>query len=110
MKDAQLNGSKDFKPCYKESVERIPTELDTCFNDDKDDAKVTSVIDVDEYSNARETWGKKDPNTPKRNPKLGQFQQSPSVPLSKTPDIKKKNKSGHSSAFFEFLHKGDKKK
>ena len=86
MKDAQLNGSKDFKPCYKESVERIPTEVDTCFNDGKDDAKVTSVIDVDEYSNARETWGKKDPNTPKRNPKLGQFQQSPSVPLSKTPE------------------------
>lgn len=106
---SQLNGSKDFKPCCKESVERIPTKVDTCFNDDKDNAKVTSVIDVDEYSNAQETWGKKDPATPKRNPKIGQFQQSPSVPLSKTPDIKKKKKSGHSSTFFEFLHKGDKK-
>ena len=56
-------------------VDCIPTEIDICFNDDKDDAKVTSVIDVDEYSNAQGTWGKKDPNTTERSPKLGQFQQ-----------------------------------
>ena len=35
------------------------------------------------YHTAEETWGTKDPDTPKQNPKIGQFQQSPSVPLSK---------------------------
>ena len=86
------------------------TEVETSFSNDKHDTKETSVIDVDEYYNVQETWGKKDPATPKRNPKIGQFQQFPSVPLSKTPDMKKKKKSGHASVFFKFLHKGDKKK
>ena len=52
--------------------------------------------------------GKKDPDTPKPNPKIGQFQQSPSVPLSKTPDVKNKEKIrkklfSRSSRFFAFL-------
>ena len=46
------------------------TEVETSFNNDKHDTKETSVIDVDEYSNVQETWGKKDPATPKRNPKI----------------------------------------
>jgi ubiquitin C-terminal hydrolase len=41
------------------------------------------------YHDAQEKWGKKDPETPKQNPKLGQFQQSPTIPLSTTPDVKK---------------------
>ncbi|CAB4021708.1 ubiquitin carboxyl-terminal hydrolase 8 isoform X3, partial [Paramuricea clavata] len=63
------------------------------------------------YSTVQETWGKKDPLTPKRNPKIGQFQQSPTIPLSKTPDVKKKNnlKKKPSSAFFNFLHSRGKK-
>ena len=107
--DSHLDKSEDVKPCYKESVKHTRTKVKMSFNNDKDDTKETSIIDVDEYSNVQETWGKKDPATPKRNPKIGQFQQSPLVPLSKTPDMKKKKKSGHASAFFEFLHKGDKK-
>ena len=42
------------------------------------------------YSTVQETWGKKDPLTPKRDPKIGQFQQSPPIPLSKTPDVKRR--------------------
>ena len=42
------------------------------------------------YHNVEETWGKKEPETPKENPRLGQFQQSPKIPLSQEPDLKKK--------------------
>ena len=38
------------------------------------------------YHNAQGKWGKKDPETPR----LGQFQQSPTIPLSTNPDLKKK--------------------
>jgi hypothetical protein len=38
------------------------------------DESSSKSVKVDEYSNAQETWGKKDPATPKRNPKVGQFQ------------------------------------
>ncbi|CAB3998959.1 ---NA--- [Paramuricea clavata] len=41
------------------------------------------------YHDAQEKWGKKDPETPKHNPRLGQFQQSPKIPLSSKPDFKK---------------------
>ncbi|XP_046864644.1 uncharacterized protein LOC124459168 [Xenia sp. Carnegie-2017] len=44
------------------------------------------------YHTSQERWGKKDPETPKQNPKLGRYQQSPSIPLSVTPNLKK-NKS-----------------
>ena len=78
--------SKDVKPSYKESLEHTRTEDNVSFDGAKNRSKETSV-DVDGYSNAQETWGKRDPATPKRNPKLGQFQQSPTVPLSQKPDI-----------------------
>lgn len=42
------------------------------------------------YHNAEEKWGKKDPETPKHNTRLGQFQQSPTIPLSTNPDLKKR--------------------
>ncbi|CAB4032869.1 ubiquitin carboxyl-terminal hydrolase 26 29 37, partial [Paramuricea clavata] len=44
-----------------------------------------------DYHNAEETWGKRDPETPKTNPRLGQYQQSPKIPLSQDPDLKKKS-------------------
>ena len=43
------------------------------------------------YRNSEEKWGKRDPETPKSNPKLGQFQQSPKIPLSEQPDLKTKS-------------------
>ncbi len=65
----------------------------------------------DDYHTVEETWGKKDPSTPKTNPKLGQFQQSPKVPFSGSPTIKVKNEKRNSnnsrktSAFHLFLNK-----
>ncbi len=48
-----------------------------------------SISSLEEnYHDAHEKWGKKDPEMPKQNPKLGQFQQSPMVPLSTNPDFK----------------------
>jgi ubiquitin C-terminal hydrolase len=44
-----------------------------------------------DYHNAEETWGKRDPETPKTNPRLGQYQQSPKIPLSQDPDLKEKS-------------------
>ncbi len=43
------------------------------------------------YRAAEEKWGKKDPETPKQNPRIGQFQQSLMILLSSNPDIKKSN-------------------
>ena len=65
----------------------------------------------EDYHTAEETWGKKDPSTPKANPKLGQFQQSPSVAFSDSPAVKGKkektsaNDSRSTSAFLLFLGK-----
>ena len=41
------------------------------------------------FHKAEEKWGKKDPETPKLNPKIGRYQQSPTIPLSQNPDLKK---------------------
>ena len=50
---------------------------------------------AESYHTSQETWGKKEPpGTPKTNAKIGQFQQSPSIPLSETPDIKTKRTHG----------------
>mgnify|MGYP002803810279 CR=1 FL=1 len=63
----------------------------------------------DDYHMVEETWGKRDPSTPKTNPKLGQFQQSPKVPFSDSPTVKKENKNSDetksTSAFLLFLNK-----
>ena len=65
----------------------------------------------DDYNTVEETWGKRDPSTPKTDPKLGQFQQSPKVPFGESPTKKvKKEKSSSSktentSAFFQYLNK-----
>jgi hypothetical protein len=61
--------SKDVKPSYKESLEHTRTEDNVSFDGAKNRTKETSV-DVDGYSNAQETWGKRDAATPKRNPKV----------------------------------------
>ena len=50
----------------------------------------SSSISEENYHNAQEKWGKKDPETPKLNPRLGQFQQSPTIPLSTNPEKKAK--------------------
>ena len=63
------------------------------------------------YHSAEETSGKKDPETPKKNPKIGQFQQSPVIPMSSTPDVKTKKtttKSNRLSGFGVFRHKKQK--
>ena len=39
------------------------------------------------YRNSEEKWGKRDPETAKLNPTLGQFQKSPKIPLSKQLDF-----------------------
>ena len=65
----------------------------------------------DDYQTVEEKWGKRDPSTPKINPKIGQFQQSPKVPLRESPTIKVRNEkkstnnSRRTSAFFLFLNK-----
>jgi hypothetical protein len=57
---------------------------------------VTNKDDIsqlqEQYRNAEEKWGKKEPETPKLNPRLGQFQQSPKFPLSEQPDLKDKSR------------------
>lgn len=53
--------------------------------------------------------GKKIPLIPKTNAKVGQFQQSPVIPLSETPQINKCTQSKHPlSSFLNFFHKGSK--
>ena len=53
-------------------------------------ARIGSRSSLEEnYHDAQEKLGKKDPETPKQNPKFGQFQQSPTIPLSEAPDFKK---------------------
>ena len=63
----------------------------------------------DDYHTVEEKWGKRDPSTPKTNPKLGQFQQSPKVPFSDSPTVKKEKKNSDetrsTSAFLLFLNK-----
>ena len=57
------------------------------------------------YHNVEETWGKKDPETSKGIPRLGQFQQSPKIPLSQEPDLKEKGKpKGRSKALEDKLN------
>ena len=46
----------------------------------------------DDYQTVEEKCGKRDPSTPKINPKIGQFQQSPKVPLRESPTIKVRTK------------------
>ena len=68
---------------------------------------------TESYHTSQETWGKKEPpGTPKTNAKIGQFQQSPSIPLSETQDIKTKKTRGkirRLSGFSVFLRKNRKK-
>ena len=63
----------------------------------------------DDYHTVEETWGKRDPSTPKTNHKLRQFQQSPKVPFSDSPTVKKEKKNSDqtrsTSAFLLFLNK-----
>ncbi len=61
-------------------------------NTKDDESDIFNSSDTSEeksFHEAEETWRKKDPETPKRNPKLGLYQQSPTIPLSETPDLKK---------------------
>ena len=59
----------------------------------------SSSSSEENYHDAQEKWGKKDPETPKQNPKFEQFQQSPTIPLSEAPDFKKPKpkRKAHSS-------------
>ena len=47
----------------------------------------------DDYHTVEETCGKRDPSTAKTNHRLGQFQQSPKVPFSDSPTVKKEKKN-----------------
>ncbi len=61
-------------------------------NTKDDESDIFNSSDTSEeksFHEAAETWRKKDMETPKRNPKLGLYQQSPTIPLSETPDLKK---------------------
>ncbi len=70
----------------KRTYQKKTKKEDGC---DSPSSTVESISSLEEnYHDAHEKWGKKDPETPKQNPKLGQFQQSPMVPLSKNPDFK----------------------
>ena len=64
-------------------------EKKTMKGDDNLPSTVESVSSLEEsYHAAEEKWGKKDQEMPKQNPRIGQFQQSQTIPLSTNPDIK----------------------
>ena len=73
--------------------------------------KKSKVTGCDDYNTVEETWGKRDPSTPKTEPKLGQYQQSPKVPFGDSPTIKVKKENNSSSktkstsAFLQYLKK-----
>ena len=56
---------------------------------ESDEANSGATSEEKSFHEAKEKWGKKDPETPKLNPKIGRYQQSPTIPLSRNPDLKK---------------------
>lgn len=56
---------------------------------ESDEVDSSATSEEKSFHEAEEKWGKKDPETPKLNPKIGRYQQSPTIPLSENPDLKK---------------------
>ena len=55
----------------------------------------SDTLEEKSFHETEEKWGEKDPETPKRNSKIGQYQQSPTTPLSETPDLKERTNQEH---------------
>ncbi|CAB4003605.1 Hypothetical predicted protein [Paramuricea clavata] len=61
-------------------------------HDESDKVNSSATSEEKSFHKAKENWQKRDPETLTCNPKIGQYQQSPTIPLSETPDLKKKSK------------------
>ena len=94
----------------KDSKEETTKQADEIEEGVYDQISESSGLENPDYNEAEETWSKRSMPTPTKDPKVGQFQQSPAVSLSNTPDPKfTKSKAKHRkiTGYLMFLQQND---
>jgi hypothetical protein len=110
-KEKTENGEKWTECIYKhdgDEEDNAERDISTKRNLSSTDESINSQ--KENCRDAQEKLGKKDPETPKQNPRIGQFQQFPTIPLSTKPDFEKSKSKRSTHPACSESHKKTQKK